>query len=177
MAKSARQSSDGLFSVSASSEILGRSRRTISHALQGVKPDAIRSGLKLWRMKRIVQAINANTQAPILTGASQNGDLQRLFDQLNEADHEMRGIESLEGRRAYARETLLPLLHEVDREMRSDGRANGEQPELTDFRCDKHLLVFLVSGLGPDATGGCDWSPSQCWDAYNAGDDHDDEAA
>jgi hypothetical protein len=38
--------------------------------------------------------------------------------------------------------------------------------------------VFLVSGLGPDATNGCDWSPSECWSAYNTGyDDKGDEAA
>jgi len=89
----------------------------------------------------------------------------------------MRGIASLEGRRAFARETLLPLLHEVDREMRLDGKACGELDTLTQLRCDQHLRVFLVAGLGPDASNSCNWTPSQCWDAYNAGDDHDDEAA
>jgi hypothetical protein len=179
MAKSARQSSDGLFSVSASSEILGRSRRTISHALQGVKPDAIRSGLKLWKMKRIVEAINSNTQAPILTSSAVSGELQALFDQLNEADARMRRMESLKDRRAFARQTLLPLLHEVDREMRLDGKQCGELEMLTGLRCDQHLRVFLVAGLGPDATGGCDWTHDEAWSAYNAaGDDgEEDEAA
>jgi hypothetical protein len=62
--------------------------------------------------------------------------------------------------------------------MRDDGRAHGEPHMLTDLRCDQHLRVFLVSGLGPDATNGRDWSPSECWCAYNTGyDDEGDEAA
>jgi hypothetical protein len=71
----------------------------------------------------------------------------------------------------------LPLLHEVDQAMRRDARANGEQDMLTDLRCDQHLRVFLVAGLGPDATGGCDWTPGQCWRAYNACADGEGEEA
>jgi hypothetical protein len=175
MAKSARASSENLFSVSGASEATGRSRRTVLKALANVRPDAIRSGLRLWSMKKVISAINNYTEAPLLTAGSVSGELQPLFDQLDAADAEMRRIGSLKGRRAYARETLLPLLHEVDAAMRADGRACGEQELLTQLRCDQHLRVFLVSGLGPQATGGCDWSPEQCWDAYNAGDDGEDE--
>ena len=183
MAKSAKEkrgSDENLFSISGASEALGRTRRTITHALQGVKPDAIRSGLKLWSMRRIIDAVNSNSRAPVLTGSPTNSGLQAMFDQLTATDGEMRAISSLEGRRAFARKTLLPLLHEVDQAMRRDARANGEQAMLTDLRCDQHLRVFLVSGLGPDATGGCDWSPSECWNAYHAsydGDASEEEAA
>ncbi len=72
-AKLKRGSDANLFSVSGASEALDRSRRTITRALQGVKPDATRSGLKLWSMKRIVAAVNNNTQAPIL-GESVSGE-------------------------------------------------------------------------------------------------------
>jgi hypothetical protein len=176
MAKSARASSENLFSISAASDAIGRSRRTISRALANVRPAKIRSGLKLWRMADIIDAVNRNTEAPLLTSTSVSGDLQALFDQLNDADAKMRRIGALKERRAFARQTLLPLLREVDAAMRLDGKACGEPEMLTGLRCDQHLRVFLVSGLGPDATGGCDWSPSECWDAY-AGDDDEDEAA
>jgi hypothetical protein len=83
------KSENHLFSISGAAEALGRTRRTITHALQGTKPDAIRSGLKLWSMKRIIAAVNANTQAPILTSVS-NGGLQAMFDQLMTADDQMR---------------------------------------------------------------------------------------
>jgi hypothetical protein len=173
MAKSApkvkRGSDENLFSISGASEALSRSRRTITRALESVKPDAIRSGLKLWSMKRIIDAVNRNTQAPILISTPVNSDLQEMFDQLMAADTKMRAIKLLESRRAFARKTLLPLLRIVDRAMRADGRANGELEMLTDLRCDEHLRIFLVSGLGPDATGGCNWTPAECWDAYNAG--------
>jgi hypothetical protein len=58
-----------------------------------------RSGLKLWPM---VECVNRNTAAPILTAVSMNGDLQRQFAQLNVADAKMRGIKSLAGRWAFA---------------------------------------------------------------------------
>jgi hypothetical protein len=177
-AKTKRGGDENLFSVSGASDALGRSRRTITRALQGVRPAAIRSGLKLWTMHTIIDAVNRNTQAPVLTSASVSGDLQYRFAELDEADAEMRGIEPLAGRPAFARKTLLPLLREVDAAMRSDGKACGELAMLTQLRCDQHLRVFLVAGLGPDATGGCDWTPGQCWGAYNAGaDDEGDEAA
>jgi hypothetical protein len=177
MSKSKRASSENLFSISAASDVLGRSRRTVTKALAGVRPAAIRSGLKLWRIGDIISAINENTEAPLLTAASVSGDLQQLFDQLDDADAQMRRIDSLNGRRAFARQTLLPLLREVDAGMRADGKECGEQAMLTQLRCDQHLRVFLVSGLGPQATGGCDWTSSECWDAYNAGDDGEDEDA
>ena len=154
-----------------------RSNRTVTRALQGVPADEIRSGLKLWAMSTIIRCINERTQAPLVNAASTNAELRELFEQLDDADAEMRAIESLAGRRAYARKTLLPLLHEVDRAMRADGKACGEDERLTPLRCDQHLRVFLVAGLGPDATGGCDWTPGQCWGAYNAGADGEGEEA
>jgi hypothetical protein len=178
MAKSAkvkRGSDENLFSVNGAADALRRTRRTVSRALEGVKPDTIRSGLKLSRMSTIVEALNTRTQAPILTSASTNADLRALFAQLDDADDKMRAIESLAGRRTFARNTLLPLLREVDAAMRADGEACGEQHELTQLRCDQHLRVFLTSGLGPDASNSPQWSPSECWDAYNAGDE--DEVA
>jgi hypothetical protein len=66
MAKSRRGSDENLFSISGASEALGRSRRTITRALNGVKPDAVRSGLALWRMQVIIENVNEKTQAPIL---------------------------------------------------------------------------------------------------------------
>jgi hypothetical protein len=83
----------------------------------------------------------------------------------------MRALGSLTARRAFAKKTLLPLLHTVDQAMRADGRASGEPEMLTDLRCDQHLRVFLIAGLGPDATGGCDWTPGECWNAYYDGED------
>ena len=109
-------------------------------------------------MHTIIDAVNRKRRRQ-LDQRFVNGDLQYRFAELDEADAEMRGIGSLAGRRAFARKTLLSLLREVDAAMRYDGEACGELAMLTQLRCDQHLRVFLVAGLGPDATGGCDWTP------------------
>jgi hypothetical protein len=79
-AKVKRGSDAPLFSISGASEALSRSRRTITHALANVRPAKIVSGLKLWHMRDVVAAVNANTQAPILTGngSSQSGYIAEL---------------------------------------------------------------------------------------------------
>jgi hypothetical protein len=173
MVKSSRGSDANLFSISGASEALSRSRRTISRALVGVRPDAVKHGLSLWTMKTIVENVNRRTQAPILTSGAMSGDLQELFGKLDAADAQMRAIKTLAGRRAFAKKVLLPLLHETDAAMRAD----GEPGMLTDLRCDEHLRIFLISGLGPDASNSPNWSASEAWDAYNGAGEAEGEAA
>jgi hypothetical protein len=76
-------------------------------------------------MTRTIDAVKSDSSAPVLTGSSTYGGLQAIFDQLMAADAEMRAIDSLPGRRAFAKKSLLPLLHTVDQAMRADGRAHG----------------------------------------------------
>ena len=47
---SKRVSDENLFSVKAAADALGRSRRTVTRAMDGVPADAVRKGVKLWRM-------------------------------------------------------------------------------------------------------------------------------
>jgi hypothetical protein len=176
------------FPLNALAEQLEVDRSTMVKAMRDVRADLVKPGNRpTWKIATAAKALAAYKQR--LADAQRrkhesggtervNAELQEMFGQLNAADAEMRAIGSLSGRRAFAKKTLLPLLHEVDRAMRADGKACGEDERLTPLRCDQHLRVFLVSGLGPDATNGCDWSPSECWSAYNTGyDDEGDEAA
>jgi hypothetical protein len=178
------------YNLNSLAEHLEVDRSTMVKAMRAVPADLVKSGNRpTWRIGTAWKALAAykkritderQRRAEIKNGAPArvNAELQDMFDQLTAADAGMRAIELLEGRRAFAKTTLLPLLARVDRAMRDDGRACGEQEILTELRCDQHLRVFLVSGLGPDATGGCDWSPGECWDAYyDAGGDSEDEAA
>jgi hypothetical protein len=155
-------------------------RSVMVKAMRNVPADLVKSGNRpTWRIGTAWKALMAYKQKiaderrrkeEVKNGAAArvNAELQEMFDQLMSTDAEMRALGSLTARRAFAKKTLLPLLHIVDQAMRADGRANGEQPELTDFRCDQHLRVFLLSGLGPDASNSCDWTPSEAWNAYNA---------
>jgi hypothetical protein len=63
--RTVRGSADDLFSISGASVALSRSRRLIAKAMLGEKPDAVRSGLKLWKMARIIANVNSRTQAPL----------------------------------------------------------------------------------------------------------------
>jgi hypothetical protein len=165
------------FPLNALAEQFEVDRSTMVRAMRHVVPDLVRRGNRpTWKTATAAKALEAHRRKTEGGGNDRvNTDLERLFAQLNKADDEMREINSLEGRRTFAKKTLLPLLHKVDQAMRADGRAHGEQEMLTDLRCDQHLRVFLVSGLGPDATGGCNWTPAECWDAYNPG--YEDEEA
>jgi hypothetical protein len=164
-------------------------RSTMVKAMRDVPTDLVKPGNRpTWKIATAEKALAAYKQRIADTrrykeeakneGSERvNAELQAMFDQLMAADAEMRAIGSLSGRRAFAKKTLLPLLRSVDRAMRDDGRAHGEPHMLTDLRCDQHLRVFLVSGLGPDASNSPEWSPSECWGAYNAGADGEGEEA
>jgi hypothetical protein len=174
--------------ANALAEILEVDKSTMLKALRSTPPDLTRKGNRpTWRVGTASKALLAYKQRladekrrkeEAKNGGTErvNTELQGMFDQLMAADAEMRAIGSLAGRRAFAKKTLLPLLRQVDRVMRDDARANGEPEMVTGLRCDEHLRLFVVAGLGPDATNGCDWTPSQAWDAYEAGHE-DDEAA
>ncbi|MGA2871805.1 MAG: hypothetical protein ABSF34_21925, partial [Verrucomicrobiota bacterium] len=73
-----RKSSPDLFSISAAADALSRSRRTVTRALRGIKPDTIQSGLAKWSMKKIIAAIDKNTQAPINNPSSMSYDISEL---------------------------------------------------------------------------------------------------
>jgi phage terminase Nu1 subunit (DNA packaging protein) len=66
-----RGSDADLFSISGAHVALNRARRTVERALHGIPPAEVRSGLKLWHMRDIVDAINTRTNAP-LDGSSTN---------------------------------------------------------------------------------------------------------
>ena len=163
MAKSARGSSEDLFSISGGSEALSSARRTIAKALAGVKPDAVRNGLKLWRMRTIIENVNRRTEAPILTTATTSGsvltgvaaDTERAFRRYDAAYDAMCALPSLAARRAAAHQ-LEPLLREAlslmhDRDVECD-----LHPEHIELKNDRVRQLMTLGLEGP-----CEWSHSQ----------------
>jgi hypothetical protein len=184
MAKSAkvkRGSDENLFSISGASTALNRSRRTIAKALEGVKPDAVRSGLALWKMQRIISAIDSRTMAPI-TRQHRSGDgsivvlrgvaaeCEQAFERYKEAEEAMAALPTLAAKRKAAHEVAelakeaLALMHDRDTEC-------GLHPEHVDLK-NQAVLLLVIRGL----ESVCEWSHSQAWACYN-GPDVDDEAA
>jgi hypothetical protein len=176
MAKSKRGSDANLFSISGASDALSRSRRTITRALSGIAPDAVRSGLKLWRMQRIIDAVNTRTQAPILT-TRQGGVLTGIdaetelaFQAHDAAFDAMAKLPTLAGRRRAAR-GLAPLAKEALELMRERDAGAGLHPEHVALKGERVFQLIMLGVRGP-----CKWSQNEAWHCYNPP-SADDEAA
>jgi hypothetical protein len=142
-----------------------------------VKPAAIRSGSKLWKMADIIEAVNTRTEAPLITRSYNGGALTGLaaetalaFEKYDQAFDEMVELPSVSERRA-ATYRLAALAEEAfaehDRDV--DGGPHPEHVELKGQR----VCQLLVLGL----EGPCGWTSSQAWEWFNADDGKDSEAA
>jgi hypothetical protein len=181
MARSKRGSDENLFSISGAATALSRSRRTISKPLDGVKPDAIRHGLPLWRMQTIVDKVNTRTQAPIIPTIVRQGDqvltgvaaqCAIAFEAYHRAEERMEKLAGVEERRVSAREELGPLCREAVSLMRQHDTDSGLHEEHVDLRADTiyRLMVRGVELL-------CGWTSAEAWGVLDPGDDEDEEAA
>jgi hypothetical protein len=180
MAKSKRGSSENLFSISGASEALGRSRRTITRALADVQADAVRSGLKLWRMQKIIAAVNTRTAAPILETVQQGSQVLTglaaqtaiAFEAYDEAQAKMEGLKSVEARRAFARAELGPVCREAISLMRQRDTESGLHEEHVSLRGDR-IYALMVRAIEIP----CDMTLSEAWGVLDQGGNEEDEAA
>jgi len=144
-----RKSSPDLFSISAAADALSRSRRTVTRALRGIKPDAVTSGLSMWSMKTIISAIDRNTQAPINSPRTISDDAAaldeecnaafRLFDAAFEA---MIAAKPLAKRRSLA-PAIGPLLREARELMLERDLANGLNEDHAALRSEQVYSLTL----------------------------------
>jgi hypothetical protein len=150
MAKSARASSPDLFSVSAASDALGRSRRTVTKALAHVKPAKIVSGLKLWRLKDVIAAINRNTQAPLLTDDNTREFIAEFEASMKAWDAGFAALEAepdLERRRALNEKLgVSRMIGPLDELIKEHNEAIGESEGCLAFVCD-HMIGGMVSNI------------------------------
>jgi hypothetical protein len=151
-----------LFSAHGAAQALEKDRGTIERVVRGLAPDAFERGQPRWRLARIVEALSARV-------ARNNGDrlqhdpaLQARFDHLDALDARLRAAPTLQKRRKLARD-LFPVLADMDRAMRDDGRRSREYPELTGHRCDRHLQTVLWTLREP-----CGWSFEEILAEYNS---------
>ena len=66
-------------------------------------------------------------------------------------------------RRSKSARKLFPVLARVDRLMRGDARRSGEDPQLTGYRCDRHLHTVLWTLREP-----CGWHFDEIWSEFNS---------
>jgi hypothetical protein len=180
VAKSKRGSSENLFSISGASEALNRSRRTITRAMANIPADKIESGLKLWTMAKIVAAVNANTQAPILTTARNGSEVLTglaaethiAFEAYHAAEDRLTKLPTVEERRAAAPEVAALARAGLDL-MRQRDTDSNLHPEHVNLRNDT-LRLLVVRGL----ESLCEWTHVEAWACVDPClDDEDEEAA
>jgi hypothetical protein len=178
MAKSPRASSEDLFSISGASDALGRSRRTVAKALAGVKPAVKRSGLKLWRMKTIISAINNNTEAPLITRVTGEGKVLTgiaaecaiKFEEWDAAYEVMKALPTLAARRAAAHK-MRPLFEECLETMRERDTSFNLDPEHVELRNNQVRLLMMRC-----FEEACKWTSLECLIAMEGGEEDEDAA-
>ena len=167
MVNSKRGSDENLFSISGASEALGRARRTISRSMKGVAPDAVRHGLSLWRMQKIIEMVNTRTKAPILTTNTEGAltqfcaDASEAFQEFDNAWEQLMKLKTLGARRHAARK-MVPLLKAVCETMLSRDLADDLHPEHAELRSQS---VYRLSLRGFEHH--CQWSPNETWHVFN----------
>jgi hypothetical protein len=151
-----------LFSAFAAADLLERDRQTVRRALRHVPPDGHERKQPRWRLKTIVDAVDAhlgrNTSATPPAGST----LQLQFDQFDTGCRNLAMMPDLEARRRDARR-LMAVLVELDRAMRADARARREEEMRASLRCDQHFRLAMRNFEQP-----CDWTQEQCWAALAA---------
>jgi hypothetical protein len=161
-----------LFSAYAAAELLERDRQTLTRALRSTPADGQERGQPRWKMATIVEALEKNS---LVLGGKGNGGgadprLTPLYAQFDAAEMTLRKLSTLAKRRAFAVNTLRPIIMETQRMLQIVGKANGRDPEFTNLIADKMYLLALRGLEGP-----CGWSQDETWDAMNF-DDEDEDA-
>ena len=153
-----RKSSPDLFSISAASDALSRSRRTVTRALRGIRPEVVQSGLAKWSMKTIISAIDRNTAAPINHPHSMSTEVGELdieckaaFVLFDAAFDAMLAAKPLAKRRALAPK-IGPLLRDALGLMQERDLADGLHEEHAALRTER-IYSLTLHTLERE----CDW--------------------
>jgi hypothetical protein len=159
-------------SVSAASEVLERSRRTVKRALRGVPPDSHERGQPRWRLPVIIQALQG-TGAPMVQPRSASGDggdrleeeCKASFEKFDSACSALEKLPSLAQRRARASE-LGAMAADCVHRMRLRDELTGLHEQHVDLRCQEVLRLMMWGLCGP-----CEWSKDEVWQHVVNGDE------
>jgi hypothetical protein len=163
------------FSISAASDVLQRTRRTITRALRGIEPDSVEGGVAKWDLRAIIAAVNQHTQAPILrtnTECAQSQlalDAEEAFAEFDAAMETLIGLKTVEQRRTAGRKIASEdLLANVCSTMLARDLASGLDPEHAHLRSDR---VYQVCMQGFKLH--CEWTSLEAWPIFNRDEDDD----
>ena len=150
-----------LFSAFGAADMLERDRQTVRRALRQVPPDGYERKQPRWRLKAIIDAVDAHLgHKPTATSA--HSTLQALFDEFDSGSKNLDVLPDLKARRREAHR-LIAVLVELDKAMRADARARREDDLRASLRCDQHFRLAMRNFEQP-----CAWTQEQCWAALAA---------
>jgi len=151
-----------LFSAFGAADLLERDRQTVRRALRHVPPDGYERKQPRWRLKTIIDAVDAHLGRNTTATAPAGSTLQVQFDQFDGGCRNLDMMPDLKARRSEAHR-LIALLVELDRAMRADARARREDELRASLRCDQHFRLAMRNFEQP-----CGWTQEQCWAALAA---------
>jgi hypothetical protein len=114
-------------------------------------------------MATIVEALGGKGN-----GGGADPRLMPLYAQFDAAEMTLRKLSTLAKRRAFAVNTLRPIIMETQRMLQIVGKANGRDPEFTGLIMDKMYMLSLRGLEEP-----CQWTQSETWAAMNVDEDED----
>ncbi len=157
-----------LFSAFGAADLLERDRQTVRRALRHVPPDGHERKQPRWRLKTIIDAVDAHLGRNTTATPPAGSTLQVLFDQFDTGCKNLAIMPDLKARRREAHR-LIALLVELDRAMRADARSRREDELRASLRCDQHFRLAMRNFEQP-----CEWNHDQCWKVLeNVPDEHE----
>jgi hypothetical protein len=147
-----------LFSAFGAADMLERDRQTVRRALRHVPPDGNERKQPRWRLKTIIDAVDAHLGRNATATPPAGSTLQVMFDQFDSGSKNLDVLPDLKARRREAHR-LIAVLVELDKAMRADARARREDDLRASLRCDQHFRVAMRNFEEP-----CDWTQVQCWE-------------
>jgi hypothetical protein len=163
------------YSLNALAEAFECDRGTMVRALRDVPADSeITPGRLTWKISTAGRAFEAHRRrtgngtddSSSLDFNPIDSRLQILYSQFDAADAMMRTLTTLVERRAFAINTLRPIIDATQRMQLVVGSANKQDPEITGLFSDK-LYMLSLRGLEEP----CGWAQSETWDAMSVGKD------
>jgi hypothetical protein len=150
------------FSAFGAADLLERDRQTVRRALRHVPPDGYERKQPRWRLKTIIDAVDAHLGRNTTAAPPAGSTLQVQFDQFDGGCKNLAMMPDLKARRREAHR-LIALLVELDKAMRADARALREDELRASLRCDQHFRLAMRNFEQP-----CEWNHDQCWKVLTA---------
>jgi hypothetical protein len=161
------------FSISGAADALQRTRRTITRALRGTKPDSVDHGTAKWAMRTIIDCVNRKTQAPILNNKTHGArselavEAEHAFAEFDLAMDNLIKLKTVEQRRVAGRKMGKDnLLANVCSTMLARDLADGLDDEHARLR-SQNVYMLCMQGFKRE----CGWTGLEAWPIFNPGED------